>query len=93
MRTIAKHHLHQSLPRKYLAFLALSMLEQGRLALSHVHNSARPGFSAGHAVSASEIEELFPDGLVYDDDELTRALVAARAPVPAPLMLTDEYVP
>ncbi len=57
--------------------------EEGWLALSHVHNSARPGFSAGHAVSASEIEELFPDGLVYDDDELTRALVEARAPVPA----------
>ncbi|AWB23715.1 class I SAM-dependent methyltransferase [Methylobacterium currus] len=57
--------------------------EEGWLALSHVHNSARPGLSAGHAVSSAEIEELFPDGLVYDDDELTRALVEARAPVPA----------
>ncbi|MFE1600763.1 class I SAM-dependent methyltransferase [Methylobacterium sp. ID0610] len=57
--------------------------EEGWLALSHIHNSARAGFSAGHAVSAAEIEELFPDGLVYDDAELTRALVQARAPVPA----------
>ncbi|GJD47608.1 hypothetical protein OPKNFCMD_0316 [Methylobacterium crusticola] len=57
--------------------------EDGWLALSHIHNSAQAGFSAGHAVSADEIEELFPDGLVYDDAELTRALVDARAPVPA----------
>ncbi|MBX9933386.1 MAG: class I SAM-dependent methyltransferase [Methylobacterium sp.] len=56
--------------------------EDGWLALSHIHNSARPGFSAGGAVSANDIEELFPDGLVYDDDELTRALVEGRAPSP-----------
>jgi SAM-dependent methyltransferase len=56
--------------------------EEGWLAVSHIHNSDRPGFSAGRAVSAAEIEELFPDGLVYDDAELTRALVEARAPLP-----------
>lgn len=56
--------------------------EDGWLALSHIHNAERPGFSAGRAVSAGDIEELFPDGLVYDDDELTRALVEKRAPFP-----------
>ena len=56
--------------------------DDGWLVLSHIHNSARPGFSAGRAVSAAEIDELFPDGLVYDDDELTRALVEGRAPSP-----------
>jgi SAM-dependent methyltransferase len=56
--------------------------DDGWLVLSHIHNSDRPGFSAGRAVSAAEIEELFPDGLVYDDDELTRALVECRAPSP-----------
>lgn len=56
--------------------------EDGWLAVSHIHNSGRPGFSAGKAVSAREIEDLFPDGLVYDDAELTRALVEARAPLP-----------
>lgn len=56
--------------------------DDGWLALSHIHNSARPGFSAGRAVSAAEIEELFPDGLVYDDDDLTGALVERRAPSP-----------
>ncbi|WP_375466240.1 methyltransferase domain-containing protein [uncultured Methylobacterium sp.] len=56
--------------------------DDGWLAVSHIHNSARPGFSAGRAVSADEIAELFPDALVYDDAELTRALVEARAPSP-----------
>mgnify|MGYP005991173089 FL=1 len=56
--------------------------EEGWLALSHIHNSGQPGFSAGKAISSAEIEELFPDGLVYDDAELTRALVEARAPQP-----------
>lgn len=63
--------------------------DDGWLVLSHIHNSARPGFSAGRAVSAAEIDELFPDGLVYDDDELTRALVEGRAPSPkSPAELT-----
>ncbi|GJE32616.1 class I SAM-dependent methyltransferase [Methylobacterium oxalidis] len=56
--------------------------DDGWLALSHIHNSDRPGFSAGRAVSAEDIEELFPDALVYDDAELTRALVETRAPAP-----------
>ena len=56
--------------------------DDGWLALSHIHNRDCPGFSAGRAVTAEEIAELFPDALVYDDAELTRALVAVRAPSP-----------
>ncbi|MHB2210225.1 class I SAM-dependent methyltransferase [Methylobacterium sp. CM6257] len=56
--------------------------DDGWLALSHIHNRDCPGFSAGRGVTAEEIAELFPDALVYDDAELTRALVAARAPGP-----------
>jgi hypothetical protein len=64
--------------------------EEGWLVVGHIHNSGRPGHSAGSPVSAAEIEELFPDGLVYDDAELTRSLAEARAPVPrAPLDLQD----
>ncbi len=33
-------------------------------------------------MTAEEIAELFPDALVYDDAELTRALVEVRAPAP-----------
>ncbi len=53
--------------------------DEGWLALSHIHNSDCPGFSAGKAVTVEDIAELFPDALVYDDDELTHAW-----PRPAP---------
>ncbi|MGV7033252.1 class I SAM-dependent methyltransferase [Methylobacterium symbioticum] len=56
--------------------------DDGWLALSHIHNAESPGFSAGRAVTAEDIAELFPDALVYDDAELTRALVETRAPGP-----------
>ena len=58
--------------------------EGGRLALGHVHNSAAHNLSSGHAVSAGEMASLLPDAVVYDDAELTRALVEARAPKAAP---------
>lgn len=58
--------------------------EDGWLAVGHIHNRDQPGFSSGHAMSANEIEEIFPDALVYDDAELTAALAEARAPVPRP---------
>ncbi len=56
----------------------------GLLAVSHVHNRDWPNGSAGDAVTADEIAALFPDATFYDDAELTRALVDARAPRPAP---------
>lgn len=57
--------------------------QEGRVALSHVHNSGADNLSSGRAVSADEMARLFPDATAYDDAELTRALVEARAPQPA----------
>ena len=54
----------------------------GWLAVGHVHNREAENQSAGRAVTAEEIAAHFPDGIAYDDLELTRALVEARAPVP-----------
>ena len=56
----------------------------GRVAVGHVHNSESDNLSSGHAVSAPEVARLFPDATVYDDAELTRALVERRPPRPAP---------
>ena len=56
----------------------------GRVAVGHVHNSASDNLSSGHAVSAPDIARLFPDATVYDDAELTRALVERRSPRSAP---------
>jgi len=55
----------------------------GTLVIGHVHNRDWPNLSAGAAVTAAELATLFPDALAYDDAELTRALVEARAPAPA----------
>jgi hypothetical protein len=56
---------------------------RGWVAVGHVHNADWPGLCARQAVRPADIEKLFPRGVVYDDAELTRALVASRAPEPA----------
>ena len=56
----------------------------GRLALGHVHNSGADNLSSGHAVSALDMAQLCPEATVYDDAELTRALVESRTPRSAP---------
>ncbi|MDX7949736.1 methyltransferase domain-containing protein [Lichenihabitans sp. Uapishka_5] len=52
----------------------------GRLALSHIHNSGADNLSAGRAVSVDDMGRFFPDATIYDDAELTQALVEARPP-------------
>ena len=54
----------------------------GLLAISHVHNKEWDNFSAGAALSARQFADLLPDAVFYDDNELTHALVEARAPRP-----------
>jgi SAM-dependent methyltransferase len=56
---------------------------RGVLAVGHVHNRDWPNLSAGAAVTAPEMAALFPDGVFYDDAELTRAAVQDRVPRPA----------
>ena len=62
----------------------------GRLALSHIHNSQADNLSAGRAISIDGMAQLFPDALFYDDAELTRALAEARAPQSARLADLDR---
>ena len=54
----------------------------GVLALAHIHNAEHPNLSAGAAMTAADLAEVFPDACLYDDAELTYALAEARAPVP-----------
>lgn len=54
--------------------------DEGWLAIGHVHNRDWPNLSAGSAITAGELAALFPDGIVYDDAELTRAAIGRRAP-------------
>jgi hypothetical protein len=68
-----------------VARLRAVVSKAGWLAVGHVHNRENPGFSAGAAMTVEEVAALLPEAVAYDDGELTRALVDARAPVPRPL--------
>ena len=61
---------------------ALLQPARGVLAIGHVHNREWPNFSAGAALTISDFAALLPDAQLYDDAELTCALVEARAPRP-----------
>ena len=58
--------------------------DDGLLAVAHVHNSEAANLSSGAAMSAEALAALFPGAVLYDDAELTRALVETRAPRPQP---------
>ena len=68
-----------------LARLRRLIAADGWLAVGHVHNREVENHSAGRAVTAAEMGDLFPDALFYDDAELTRALVEDRTPRPRPV--------
>ncbi len=72
-------------PKSEIVARLRSLLDpaSGLLAVSHVHNKEWDNFSAGAAMSARQFADLLPDALFYDDNELTCALVEARAPRPA----------
>lgn len=55
------------------------------VSLAHIHNSARPNFSAAQGMTLDEVRAMFPDAILYGDEELSRAgadgdLPAAGAP-------------
>ncbi|MBD0271196.1 MAG: methyltransferase domain-containing protein [Acetobacteraceae bacterium] len=68
---------------------------KGVLAISHVHNRDWPNLSSGSAMTATELADAFPDAVLYDDAELTRALVGKRAPrgaaAPAELARVEAF--
>jgi hypothetical protein len=70
-------------PKASILAAMRALAGSGWLAVSHLHNVEWPNLSSGQAVTAACVEALFPNGVVYDDAELTRALAEARAPQPA----------
>ena len=50
------------------------------VSLAHIHNSARPNFSAAQGMTLGEVQAMFPDAILYDDEELTRAGAAGDLP-------------
>ena len=55
----------------------------GRVLVGHAHNALVDNLSAGSPLSPAGYAALFGTPLLYDDRELTAALVEGRAPAPA----------
>jgi len=55
----------------------------GRVLVGHAHNALVDNLSAGDPLSPGGYAELFGTPLIYDDRELTQALVEERAPEPS----------
>ena len=55
----------------------------GRVLIGHAHNALVDNLSSGEPLAPADYAALFDAPLLYDDRELTAALVEARAPRPA----------
>jgi SAM-dependent methyltransferase len=54
----------------------------GRVLVGHAHNALADNLSAGEPLPPAGYAALFGTPLLYDDRELTQALIEARAPMP-----------
>ncbi len=59
---------------------SLRGLSDGAVLIGHIHNRDWPNLSAGAAMRAAELAAMAPDGVLFDDAELTAALIERRAP-------------
>ncbi len=72
----------------------------GTLVIGHTHNAVAENFSAGDPLTIEEYRSMFSEATVFDDDDLTRAVIEARTPtplnggqVPAAISLVEEWCP
>jgi hypothetical protein len=64
--------------------VAVEMLRVApRILVGHMHNALVDNLSSGAPLDPAGYAALFPDPTLFDDRELTAALVEARAPVPS----------
>lgn len=74
------HDAFYFLPEKSRVASELKRATRDAILIGHAHNSAAENFSSGAAVSIGEYAALFENPVLYDDEELTRALIENRAP-------------
>jgi len=78
------HDAFYFLPDKpHVAAEMLRVAAGGRVLVGHAHNAAVDNLSAGAPLEPAGYAALFGASLLYDDRELTQALIEARAPRPA----------
>ena len=80
---VACHDAFYFLEPKPAIAARLRAATSGTLLVGHIHNRDWPNYSAGAAITAADLAELFPDATFYDDRELQAALIERRAPNPA----------
>ncbi len=83
------HDAFYFLPDKPHVAAEMRRVSAGPVLVGHAHNALVDNLSAGSPLPPAEYAALFGSPLLYDDLELTRALVEARAPVPAALGALD----
>ncbi|MCQ8240162.1 class I SAM-dependent methyltransferase [Rhizosaccharibacter radicis] len=71
-------------PKPFILDRLRALATDGTLLVGHIHNRDWPNLSAGAAMSAPELAAMFPEASLFDDAELTQALLEQRAPRPAP---------
>jgi SAM-dependent methyltransferase len=81
--TVFCHDAFYFLPNKPLVASEMRRVSVGPVLVGHAHNALADNLSAGSPMTPAGYAALFGTPLLYDDRELTAALVEARAPVPA----------
>ncbi len=77
------HDAFYFLPEKpHVAAEMLRVAGAGRVLVGHAHNALVDNLSSGDPLAPAEYAALFGEPLLYDDRELTAALVEGRAPAP-----------
>ena len=77
------HDAFYFLPDKPHVAAEMLRVSAGRVLAGHAHNALVNTLSSGSPMEPAGYAALFGTPLLYDDAELTRALVEGRAPVPA----------
>lgn len=78
------HDAFYFLPAKPHVAAEMRRVSAGAVLVGHAHNALVDNLSSGSPLPPEGYAALFGAPLLYDDAELTRALVDARAPQPAP---------
>lgn len=81
--TVFCHDAFYFLPEKPHVAAEMRRVGSGRVLVGHAHNALVDNLSSGSPLPPAAYAALFEAPLLYDDRELTTALVEARAPVPA----------
>ena len=74
------HDAFYFLPRKKHVVVELERTTSGAILIGHAHSAEAENFSSGAAISVAEYAALFENPTLYDDAELTRALIENRTP-------------